>query len=375
MVTGDTLGPFFRRLAFLAGIWTVPVVLGVAGHYFGEMASADRMPAIHYIGHSLALWYVWIPATPVIVWIHKRQFRPLPMIGAHALVLAIVFLGQDWLSVVIGRATGHLPATLTPVQNLRGAAENLLVYDMIIYAAVLAVAVGIDYGRRYRDRDLRASQLETQLARARLASLQTQLQPHFLFNALNAIAMLVRRDRKREAVDTIVGFSELLRYVLDESGTIDVPLEEELRFVQRYLDIEGVRLGDRLTVETIVDPGAMGAIVPNLLLQPVVENALKHSSSVRPRGGQLTIRAHRYGSALRLEVEDDGPGLAPDFDVERSSGIGLRNLRERLSAFFGDSASLAIVRPANGVGTRVIIELPFRQASDVAEREPALATR
>src|SRR6185503_3016462 len=118
----------------------------------------------------------------------------------------------------------------------------------------------------------------------RLETLQTQLQPHFLFNALNAIAMLVRRDRKHEAVETIVGFSELLRYVLDEAGTMDVALDEELGFVRRYLEIEKVRLGERLRTHIDVDPGAEQALVPNLMLQPLVENAIKHAIAVRPEG-------------------------------------------------------------------------------------------
>lgn len=359
-MTNERLGRIVRQLAILTGVWTVPVVLGIAGHYFGQMVEGEGMPASHLFGHSLALWYVWIPATPVIFWIHRRRFAVPPLVLAHTLALTAVFVMQAWLSVVIGHATGHVPQRIALFQYFTMAVVNLLLYDMLIYAGVIAVVVGLDYGRRYRDRDLRASQLETQLERARLETLQTQLQPHFLFNALNAIAMLVRRDRKQEAVDTIVGFSELLRYVLDESGTMDVSLEEELRFVRRYLDIERVRLGERLGTYIEVAPGAERALVPNLMLQPLVENALKHAIAVRPEGGRLWIRAERSGTALRVEVADDGPGLPKDFEVSAARGIGLRNLRERLAVLYGDEGRFRI-GARDGGGTLAVIELPFRE--------------
>jgi len=373
-VTNDTLGRFVRQLAILTGIWTIPVILGVAGHYFGQMVAGEGMPAAHLVGHSVALWYVWVPATPMIFWLHRRRLPMTRLVAAHSATLALVFLAQSWLSVVIGHATGHVPARISFLRNLPYAVVNLLLYDMLIYGGVIAVAVGIDYGRRYRDRDLRASQLETQLERARMETLQMQLQPHFLFNALNAIAMLVRRERKAEAVDTIVGFGELLRYVLDESGTLDVTLEEELRFVRRYLDIEGVRLGERLKVSIDVAPGAERAIVPNLLLQPLVENAVKHAIVVRPEGGTIRVGADRRGRMLRVEVADDGPGLPDGFDVARARGIGLRNLRERLGVFYAGEGRFWI-GPRAGGGTLAVIELPYRAETEAPRDVSAPADR
>jgi two-component system LytT family sensor kinase len=283
-----------------------------------------------------------------------------------------VFLAQTWFTLVAGHITGHIPPFVTFSMNITNQVVNLLLYDMLIYGGVLAVAAGIDYARRYRDRDLRASQLETQLERARLETLQMQLQPHFLFNALNAIAMLVRRDRRQEAVDVIVGFGELLRYVLDESGTMDVALEEELRFVRRYLDIERVRLGERLTVQIDVAAGVERAVVPNLLLQPLVENALKHSIAVRPEGGTVRITAARIADLLRIEVENDGPGLPAGWTMAQSTGIGLRNLNERVTAFFGGAGRFSI---ANGRerGVLAVVEIPFRTMSAAPAKTPAVA--
>jgi signal transduction histidine kinase len=312
------------RTAILIGVWTLPVILGTAGHFFGFMVDRYSMPLDHIIGHSIAMWFVWIPATPIVFSLQRQWSRLAPraplrrflVVVGHVLTLGGVFLLQCWSTLAVGHFTGHVSPDITWATNFTQLVVNLLLYDVFIYLGVVAVAAGIDYARRYRDRDLRASQLETQLERARMYTLQAQLQPHFLFNALNAVAMLVRRDRKQEAIDVVVGFGELLRYVLNESGTLDVSLDEELGFVRRYLDIERVRLGDRLRVTIDVDPEAERALVPNLLLQPLVENALKHGIVVRPEGGALRIGARRAGTVLRVEVEDDGPGVAPGFSLD-----------------------------------------------------------
>lgn len=371
------IGRVVRYTATLVAVWTIPVLLGTAGHFFGDMMNSGgrpSMPRVHIFGHSVALWYPWILATPIIFWLARRAgLRPrawIATIPAHLATLAVVFFVQSWAAIVIGHQTGHVDPWVTFTMQLRFMVVELLLYDMLMYGGVLAVAFGIDYARRYRDRDLRASQLETQLERARLETLQMQLQPHFLFNALNAIAMLVRRDRKQEAVDVIVGFGELLRYVLDESGTMDVTLDEELRFVKRYLDIERVRLGERLTVRVDVAPGAERAIVPNLLLQPLVENALKHSIAVRPEGGRVRIAAERRDATLRIEVEDDGPGLPGGWTPESATGIGLRNLRDRVAMFYGEQGRFTIQNGKAG-GATAIVEIPFRVASAGTSRPRA----
>jgi sensor histidine kinase YesM len=364
------------------GVWTVPILLGMAGHLFGGlMTRSDYMPASHLVGHSVAIWWVWVPATPIIFWLQRLwSSRPAPalrrrvaVIVGHILTIGALFLVQSWSTLVVGHVTGHVSPDITWLMNFTQLVVNVLLYDVFIYLGVIAVAAGIDYARRYRDRDLRASQLETQLERARMQSLQAQLQPHFLFNALNTIAMLVRRDRKHEAIDVVVGFGELLRYVLNESGTLDVSLGEELGFVRRYLDIERVRLGDRLRVTIDVDPEAEVALVPNLLLQPLVENGLKHGIVVRPEGGSLRIAAKREGDVLRLEVEDDGPGVGAAFSLDDDSarGVGLRNLRDRIDLFFGHRGSFAI-GPGPSGGTLAVVHIPYRADRRAA---PAAAPR
>ena len=360
--TSSSLVRFARQAAILTGLWTLPVVFGVSGHYFGIMVQGSGMPAVHIFGHSVAQWYPWIPVTPGIFAIHRRwpiASRRWPVaLGAHGVLMSVVFLLQNWLTLAIGHATGHVLPTTGFWRNFTNLVVNLSLYDLFIYSGVVSVAVGLDYAKRYRDRDLRASQLETQLERARLEALQMQLQPHFLFNALNSIAMLVRRERRDEALDVVVGFGELLRYVLDEAGTMDVPLEDELGFVRRYLEIEQVRHRDRLVVEYDVAPDTVRAVVPNLVLQPLVENALKHGIARRTVGGRLRIATRRRAGVLRIEVENDGPPLPDGFSLDQASGLGLRNLRERLAAFFGDAARVTLGATPEG-GVLAAIEMPF----------------
>ncbi len=366
------VGRAVRWTAILTGIWTVPVVIGSASHFFGMMVEGgDGMPASHVFGHSFAIWYVWIPFTPLIFAAYRR--RPVSRstwLGAALLHLGVIvplFLAQTFAALVVGHYTGHVPPQMTYAQELTNGVVNLFPYDVLIYVGVLAVAFGLDYSRRYRDRDLRASQLETQLERARLNALQSQLQPHFLFNALNSVAMLVRRDRKEEALDTLIGFGELLRYLLDEAGTVDLPLDEELGFVRRYVEIEQVRYRDRLRVEWDVAPDARSALVPNLILQPLVENAVKHGIAHLPNGGRLRIaaqlRENESGATLRIEVENDGPPVDGMIAVAESQGTGLRNLRDRLAAIVGPSTKLEVGSAPTFTGALAVVEMTFRETA------------
>jgi LytS/YehU family sensor histidine kinase len=170
--------------------------------------------------------------------------------------------------------------------------------------------------------------------------------------------MLIRRERKQEALDVVVGFGELLRYVLEESGTKDVPLSDEMRFLQRYLQIEQVRHRDRLVVSFEVSAEAERALVPNLILQPLVENSLRHAVGTSSKPTTIRIHATRHQDRLRLVVEDDGPGLPSGFSIEESAGVGLRNTRDRLHEIFGATSQFSIEPRVTG-GVRALFELPY----------------
>jgi hypothetical protein len=361
--------------AILVVGWSVPVIIGVSGHFVGMSMAMPDMPASHLIGHSIATWWPWIPVTPLAV----LAWRRLPRHGAgvaliplaHLAFVCLAYLLQASMAVVIGHRTGHvLPSTGVGSMALRSVSD-LALYDLIIYGSILAVIFGLDTAKRYRDRDLIASQLEAQLAQARLSAVQMQLQPHFLFNALNSVAMLVRAERSRDALDVIVGFSELLRYVLDEAGTTDVPLRVELRFAKQYLDIEKVRYGARLIV-AIDSPSELDeALVPNLVLQPLVENAIKHGVSTRAAGGAITVRAARRGNQLVLSVRNDGPLLPNGWSLDDADGVGLRNVRDRLQAASDATATLSIANTSDGAGVEATVTLPYRTRRSVHDASVA----
>lgn len=232
--------------------------------------------------------------------------------------------------------------------------------DGLAYVALLGLAHAGVFHRRYREREQQASLLESRLNQARLRALQTQLQPHFLFNTLNGIATLLRRDPAK-AEEMLLSLSDLLRISLSSSHRQEIPLREEMDFLGRYLAIQRMRFGDRLRVTEQVEPSALDCLVPALLLQPLVENAIRHGLEPSGKPGELRIAGARDGEWLRLAVEDDGVGLPPG-DKQRA-GVGLANVRERLAALYGGAHEFNIAeRPGGGVV--VNIKLPARASVD-----------
>jgi len=223
----------------------------------------------------------------------------------------------------------------------------------IVYWVLVGGVVGFGYYAKYRERELRAARLETRLARAEIEALRAQFQPHFLFNALNTVSALVR-DEPLAAERTLARLGDLLRIALDSDPAEMVPLGQELEFVDRYLDVEQARFGDRLRVERDIDPKARSARVPYLVLQPLVENALRHGVAARRAGATVTLRAALRGERLRLEVADDGNGPARR-PIEE--GVGLGNTRARLELLFGAAQTFDVRAPAGG-GFAVAIEIP-----------------
>jgi signal transduction histidine kinase len=241
--------------------------------------------------------------------------------------------------------------------------------NVVSYVAVAAAGHAMEVYRRYRDRELHASQLETQLARARLHALEMQVQPHFLFNTLNSISELVHHDP--DGADLMIAqLGDLFRMTTDGAYRQEVPLARELNFVCTYLDIERTRFQDRLSVKKQVDPDVLGCMVPNLILQPLVENAVRHGLSPRVAPGTITITARRLDDRVRLTVRDDGRGLPPP--EKRRERVGIGNTRTRLRQTYGDDHRFEMA-DAPGGGTVVLIEIPYRSDADEAFAEPASA--
>jgi sensor histidine kinase YesM len=253
---------------------------------------------------------------------------------------------------------------LPPPRPLR-AGRWSAVLDGLAYVALIGLAHAGVFHRRYREREQQAAHLSSRLNEARLRALQAQLQPHFLFNALNGIATLLRRDPAK-AEEMLLSLSELLRIALSGSHRQEIPLQEELDFLGRYLAIQRMRFGDRLQVSEEIEPSALDCLVPALLLQPLVENAIRHGLEPSGQPGKLSIAASRNGGWLRLTVEDNGVGLRPG--EQDRAGVGLANVRERLAALHGAAHEFDMAEGPRG-GVVVSIKLPARTEVDAPPRK------
>ena len=230
---------------------------------------------------------------------------------------------------------------------------------------IVLLVSAFSYYRRYQEGELRASQLEALLSQSQLQALKMQLHPHFLFNTLHSISSLMHRDI--EAADKMIArLGDFLRLTLENSGTQEVTLQEELEFLRCYLEIEHIRFQDRLTTHMDIAPQALVTHVPNLILQPIVENAIRHGIAPRSTPGRIEIRAERNNGTLRIQVRDNGPGLPgnPNADNLYKEGLGLANTRARLEQLYGAAHRFDLANDPDG-GLVVTLEIP----SDVTVAE------
>jgi LytS/YehU family sensor histidine kinase len=233
---------------------------------------------------------------------------------------------------------------------------NFTPSNVLFYWGIVVIEHALDYYRKLQERELRASQLEAQLAQAQLQVLKCQLHPHFLFNTLNAISALIR-ESPDEADEMVSRLGDLLRMTLETAGLQEVPFKKELEFLKHYLDIEQTRFQERLKIELAIAPETLDGLVPSMILQPLVENSVRHGVAPRPEGGCIKITAWRHHSLLRLEVEDDGPGLSAQTPLKER--VGLSNTRARVSNLYGAEHGLRL-RHAAGGGLIVSLSIPFR---------------
>lgn len=352
-------GPPPRNLArwglFAAGLLLLS--LFTAAHMY--VVYRERIPIewSEALLSGFATWYPWLLLGPGVGWLARRfPFEPGRW-RTSVLVHAPASLAFGVLHGVLRWAVGPLVDS-TPIPIDRIIVGQLLLTVLSYFVIASAFQALMNYGR-FRERELRASQLETRLAQAQLEKLRMQLHPHFLFNTLHAISTLVHRDP--EAADEMVSqLSDLLRMTLENIDKQEVLLREELDFLQRYLDIQQTRFENRLHVTLDIDPDTLDARVPNQLLQPLVENAIRHGLDGRPAGGSIAIASRLAGDALQVTVRDDGEGVR---DPGRPEGIGLGNTRARLTQLYGARASLELANHRDG-GAIVTVVVP--QAADAA---------
>jgi sensor histidine kinase YesM len=244
-------------------------------------------------------------------------------------------------------------------QNSLRHAVNNYTEGMGVYLLITFLTYAYSYYQRYRQGELRASQLEAQLSQAQLQALKMQLHPHFLFNTLHSISALLHRDTE-SARKMITRLGDFLRLTLENSGTQEVTLKQEIEFLRCYLEIEQIRFQDRLTTHVFVDPDALDTRVPNLILQPIVENAIRHGVAPRSTPGEIEIRAKQEDGFLRIRIRDNGPGLPMNRTVDSlfKKGLGLTNTQTRLDRLYGADHRFAIANDPAG-GLAVTLEIPL----------------
>jgi signal transduction histidine kinase len=318
-------------------------------------------------------WVMWAIFTPIIMRLAVRfRFDRGRWPGALAIhipaLLVFVSLHLAIMQLVRRTIVGWDRFRYGYWTSLRMDFIQYLDWEMVTYWAIAALALAAVYYRESQERAIRTARLETRLVESQLQTLQRQLQPHFLFNTLHAISTLMHRDV--EAADRMLSrLSELLRLTLNKVGQQDVPLSEEIDFLAKYLQIEQTRFQDRLTVRFDVEAEALDGLVPRMLLQPLVENAIKHGIAPQPGPGEIAIVAHRDGAHLLLEVRDNGVGLSQDSLTALQSGIGLSTTRARLQHLFGRDYQFEFLRQPRGLTVRVVI--PWRSAEPSVELKPA----
>jgi len=310
---------------------------------------------------ALAQWWAWGLVTPLIFWADHalpysgRQFGRRAM--AH-LAGSVVFTAlYIYVFFFLRAAMGEIKwAALSPGHMLKSA-PGWFIWSVLIYWMIVGALQAYRYYERYVSSELLLERMEKSYSQARLNALRMQLDPHFLFNALNTISSHVERD-PRLTRSMIEHLGDLLRMSLETKDRQEVPLAEELAFLDHYLEIQKIRFGDQLLVEIDVAPEVRYASVPSLFLQPLVENAIRHGISRRISGGCVTVAARAVGANLIIDVEDDGLGLAPGWTLENGSGLGLTVTRERIAGLYPGQHAFTIRRRPEG-GTTVEVLLPL----------------
>jgi hypothetical protein len=371
------------------GIWGIACLVFASQNALRYIMRGQTVDWFASFGMEALYWVPWLALTPVLLWTARHKPLGSGAPSAHTYWHIGVMVAVSLVQVPAADALQYIGATshgmFPPGDHVEFAREiyrnsfpALVITAWWKYAVFMGLYYAFAYHRRFREREIVAAQLEAQLATAHLQALRMQLNPHFLFNALHSAAMLTMMDPDA-AHRVLVQLSALLRTTLDRSASAEVPLAEEIDFLDRYLAIEQIRFQDRLQVDIRADDDALAGTVPNLILQPLVENAVRHGIARRTDARRLTIRGARENGSLVLEVEDDGPGLPGGWTLtppEGSSGVGLANIRSRLERMYGEHGRLELLTPTRengepGHGVLARVTIPYHPATKtVRHRQP-----
>jgi two-component system LytT family sensor kinase len=355
-----------RRALFLACGVAVVLALAVSAQVYLSMLDHGHSFA-RLFGWQLGSWGFWGLVSPIIYQMGGRLIEGPPI---RFRVVRMMILGLTVMAVHMGVAATFTvwtrPFYPLPASSFRGAflgqLPTLFVFDLFVFSILLAVGSAHQGYHRARRLDLRESRLEAELARAQLHALRLEIQPHFLFNTLNSISALIRLKDHDGALKMLLGLSDLMRTAVEQPKSQVVMLSAEIEFVKRYVDLQRTRFADRLQVNYYIGDDCQQVPIPTFLLQPLVENALRHGAAPTPGTCHVQIGARTEAGRLRLWVADDGVGLPQGFDVGRHAGTGLSNTRSRLAQLYGGEATFD-VRAGDVAGTIVEIAFPFSTLS------------
>jgi len=349
--------------------WIASIWFGIGLFDATQTVFVMRAEGMHHAWVQLFVtlflsWLPWALATPLVLWLGRQyppvQLRRFSMWGTHfGACAAIGVVSAAWIALLeeLLNPWANVPAREPFVHFWLHKFYNGLLSCLILYATLLLISYMLESRERLAVQQTETARLSEQLSKAQLSALRRQIEPHFLFNALNAIAGLVRERRNDAAVSMIAGLSDFLRRVLEDSNRQEVPLGEEMAFLQKYLEIQKARFGERLQVIVDVPREFFPAQVPTLILQPMVENAVKHGIAKRANGGAIRISAFRSNGMLTLRVCNDGPTLPADWE-RTHAGIGISNVRTRLQSLYGNAFELSMRNQAPG-GVEASVSVPF----------------
>jgi two-component system, LytTR family, sensor kinase len=355
-----------RRWGWIAALWCAGAVFVASQSIVLRHLEGRHLEEIGLFATEFASWLPWLAAIPIVIGLARRfpiQRRPsVRGIAAHLLAWAVISMtmGAWWAGLQVLFNPWDHPRTPDFWETWSTTQFFQAVNSLAAYLLIVTITYMVDARDKVARQVVETARLNEELSKAQLAALRRQMEPHFMFNTLNSIAGLVRDNRGDAAVNMIVGLSELLRRASEDSHRPQVSLAEEVEYLQRYVDIQKLRFGERLQISVDIPADLLDAQAPSLLLQPLVENAIKHGISARVAGGAVRVAAARQAGRLVLSVYNDGPGFPPDWETS-GAGIGLANLRTRLKILYGDAAELRMER-AGSDGVEVIVTLPLAEA-------------
>ena len=362
------------------------LALGLLESLRALMVSRSRgvtVPLPWLLVNNVPWWLAWALLTPAVVLVASKfpldtSDKKWRHAGYHVItVLILSSIHLTMMGLLYFRLNNSRLFADSAAELIRSWHLNFTLLNVLTYAMILGVYYTINYQRRYRETALvsarlaaRAAQMEASMTSARLHALRMELNPHFLFNALNSATGLIRRNERESAITMITRLADLLRATLDRGVTPTMTLGEELRLLDLYVDIERVRFGGRLRFDVDVPVALRGAEVPTLALQPLVENAVRNGIASQAGGGTVLVRARRDNGSLLVDIEDTGPGLADPGGAQPREGLGMTNTRDRLRQLYGPAAGIALYN-APGGGAVCRFWLPYREKHSGADADAA----